>query len=234
VSNSEYFGHDLEAMLFAENYLNWIHDIFTPYLGKKIAEVGAGTGNYSKLILQLDIETLSAFEPSKKMYEILQNKLVDNRNIKLINSTFIEMHKDYHDTFDSIIYVNVMEHIKDDLTELRAAQSALRKGGHLLIFVPAIPWLYSKYDKKLGHYRRYYKKQLQEKIRAAELDVIDMRYFDAAGMLPWLIHFVLLRKDMTNSNVHLYDKYYIPIARRFETLINPPLGKNIILVAKKS
>jgi SAM-dependent methyltransferase len=231
--NNAYYGSDLEAMLFAKNYGGWIFDSLKPYLGDTVAEVGAGSGNFSDLIIQSKVRQLYAFEPSNNMYPLLQKRIGHHANVEIFNSNFTEKHESLIGHLDSIIYINVLEHISNDDNELLMARNALQDGGYIFIFVPALSWLYSQYDAKIGHYRRYHKSQLKNKIEAAKLDIIDIRYFDIAGVIPWYINFVLLKKDMSKNGVQLYDKFIVPISRNFEQIVKPPIGKNILLIAQK-
>lgn len=219
--------------MFARNYGQWIFDYFEPYLGQRIAEVGAGMGNFSQLILNNDIAQLYAFEPSPNMYENLQARIGGHKNTTLINGTFEEKAYDLSGRLDSVIYINVLEHIEDDQRELEIARDALKPGGNLLIFVPALSWLYSNFDREIGHFRRYHKQPLTNKIKHAGLDITDIRYFDMAGILPWYANFVLMKGQMNKKGVHLYDKLAVPVSRMVEKLLTPPIGKNLILVAKK-
>jgi SAM-dependent methyltransferase len=229
---SQYFGKDLEAMSFAINYHKWIMDEFYPYLGSFVAEVGAGTGNFSRLILETHIKSLNAYEPSKNMYPLLKEALSQDKRAEAIKGFFSSA--DTEEGFDSILYVNVLEHIKDDASELANAHKALNLNGHLLIFVPALPWLYSDLDKQLGHFRRYVKKDLADLTKKVGFTIVKARYFDIAGIIPWYVNFVLLNNSIRGGSVSLYDRLVVPLMRLSERLIPPPIGKNVLLIAKKT
>lgn len=235
-----YIGRDLEAMAFAENYHSWILQIFEPYLGKRIVEVGAGTGAFSELILRRAPESLSLVEPSREMFRILGERLKlgdGGGRVRAYNSVFAEVAGRIKEEQapDSIIYVNVMEHVADDAAELAAVHRTLCEGGRAFIFVPALRWLYGSFDKQVGHHRRYGKSELEEKCRRAGFRVLKSGYFDLAGIVPWWVKYCLLKSDkMEAGAVEFYDRYVVPAAKRIETLLRPPVGKNIILVAEKS
>jgi Methyltransferase domain len=131
------------------------------------------------------------------------------------------------------MYINVLEHIKDDEKELAHVYKTLKSGGHVLIFVPTLSWLYSDLDKTIGHYRRYHKRELVKLMKDAGFDVVKVKYLDFSGMIPWYIAFVLLRRVITSGNVSAYDKWIVPAIRRIERIIKPPIGKNLLLVGKK-
>ncbi len=234
MGNSEspkYFGKDLEAMSFAKNYHDWILSEFAPYLGKRVAEIGAGTGSFSQLLLQSGIEHLEAFEPSQNMYPLLQSKLAEEDRANTSQVFF--QGSEYINSFDALCYVNVLEHIEDDMKELSQARQALTDNGHLLIFVPALQWLYSKFDEKVGHFRRYDKTSLAHLVGRAGYSLVSAKYFDMAGILPWYINFVLLKNTLGGGSVSLYDRAVVPLMRVIEGLQTAPIGKNILLIAKK-
>jgi hypothetical protein len=126
-----------------------------------------------------------------------------------------------------------LEHIKEDEKELACARSGLKIGGYFLGFVPALPWLYSDLDNKLGHFRRYTKPELVRLVEKSGFKVIKVKYFDLAGIVPWFISLVWLKRTLTGAQVSLYDKFVVPIVKNLERMITPPIGKNLIIVAKK-
>ena len=230
----QYFGKDLETMYFAKNYHKWILYEFAPYLGNVIAEIGAGTGNFSSFLIEKGVEHLIAFEPSNNMFPLLDDRLGKANKVKTINAFFRDKAHQYENTFDSVLYVNVLEHIEDDKNELSYAYKTVKEKGHLLIFVPALSFLYSDLDKKVGHYRRYHKQGLVELIQSAGFSIKKVKYFDISGIIPWYFAFVLFKKTTTEGNVSLYDRLIVPVMRKFESIITPIIGKNLLLVAQKA
>lgn len=229
----EYFGKDLEAMSFAHNYHKWIINEFAPYLGRTMAEVGAGTGNFSQFLLQAGVEQLVAYEPSDNMFAQLETQFADVDAVTSVNGFFEDDSNDYLNTFDSVCYVNVLEHIEDDVVALQHAYKTLKVGGHILIFVPALAFLYSELDRKVGHFRRYSKKGLVEVAESAGFVINKTHYFDMLGIVPWYIAFVLLKQTTTEANVSLYDKLVVPLASKLEPRLRPFIGKNLVLVGTK-
>lgn len=235
----EYIGKDLEAMDFAVAYHRWILDRMRPYFGKHLVEVGAGTGAFSEMLLDTGPESLTVIEPSA-MYETLRSSLKERENsaeVRYYNNIFANVADEIHQTGppDSILYINVLEHIKDDERELKLARETLDAGGRIFIFVPAIPALLSEFDRQIGHFRRYSRQELQVKCEATGFKVLTVSWFDMAGILPWLIKYRLLRSlNMERGAVRLYDKIAIPIIRPLENLIRPPIGKNLLLIAERS
>jgi SAM-dependent methyltransferase len=230
----QYFGKDLEAMSFAKNYHGWILKEFQPFLGDVVAEVGAGTGNFSQILLCSHIKQLMAFEPSGNMYPVLLERLKNNPKAQAINDYFGGPTSAHEEKFDSVIYVNVLEHVEDDTGELRHAFKAIKPGGRLLLLVPALPWLYSDLDRHLGHFRRYYKGELVKKVSQAGFRIVKAKYFDSLGIIPWYIFFTLLKRRISGNKVSLYDKIAVPIMSLLEGIVPPPIGKNVLLIGEKT
>lgn len=230
--HQQYFGRDLEAMGSAKNYHNWIIDEFKPYIQGHVAEVGAGSGDIAGLLRDY-AERLTLFEPSDNMYPLLFRRFLHDSKVCTIHDTLNGHRRQFVSTLDTVIYVNVLEHIENDKKELAQIHEVLKPGGHALIFVPALPFLFCKFDQQIGHFRRYLKKDLISLSEKIGFKPIKARYFDLAGIIPWFIFFVLSKQTLTIKNVNYYDKYIIPIARIVEEAIAPPLGKNILLVIQK-
>lgn len=233
-----YVGKDLEAMSFAENYHRWILEEFRPFLGTKLVEVGAGTGLFTRLLLKEDVESLTAVEPSE-MFERLQEGLSITPagvDVHLHRATFGQVHERIREEAkpDSIIYVNVLEHIREDESELQMVHETLEPGGRCFIFVPALMALYGKFDRKIGHFRRYTKPELEGKCTSAGFKIIRSRYFDFAGIFPWFVKYRMLGSDsLGGSAVSVYDKVAVPMIKTIEKFIVPAVGKNILLIAEK-
>lgn len=233
-NNPNYFGTDLEIMSNANNYYNWIISEFKHFIGNNIAEIGAGSGNFTEFLLKENIKKISSYEPSKNMYKILKNKFSNNKIVNIYNGYFGNSNVPQKELFDTILYINVLEHIKDDKKELLNVQKSLKPNGHVLIFVPALNWLYSDFDKKVGHYRRYNKNDLKLLLEEVGFTIKKLKYFDSIGILPWYIFSVILKLDISNSSVSTYDKLIIPFISTIEKRISPFIGKNLIAVAQKS
>ena len=238
-SERDYAGRDLEATAVAANYRRWILELFQPFLGTRVVEVGAGVGSFSELLLEREIESLSLVEPSPAMYRRLLDRLgQDNENVRIrtYNAVFGEVAAEIksRQNPDSIIYVNVLEHIADDEGELRTIHHTLGHGGRIFVLVPALRWLYGKFDAELGHERRYGSAELCEKLRSAGFKVLSWRYMDMIGIVPWLIKYRLLGSTtLEKGAVSFYDKHLIPISKTLESAVQPPIGKNLVCVGEK-
>jgi SAM-dependent methyltransferase len=231
-----YVGKDLEAMSFAVNYHKWILEEFRPFLGKKLVEVGAGTGSFSEMLIAEKPSNLALVEPSE-MFKFLEkniSQIKTSANVDYYNAVFSETAASLSERPDTIIYVNVLEHIEDDAAELKKVYETLETGGHCLIFVPAFMSLYGAFDEKVGHFRRYTKRDLAVKAKSAGFKVVKSKYFDFVGIFPWYIKYKLLKSNnLENGAVTAYDKFAVPLTKQFERLINFPFGKNILTILKK-
>lgn len=234
-----YAGKDLEAMSFAVNYHRWILSSFAAYLGTRVVEVGAGKGSFSELLCEQRPESLALVEPSPSMFEQLSQAVKEfcgTTDLKLYNATFQQVAPQIRrlQQPDSIVYVNVLEHTADDQTEIRVIHETLAPGGRVFIFVPALSWLYGSFDREINHYRRYSRGDLEASCRAAGFRILCSRYFDVFGVLPWWIKYKLLQsRTMGSASVKFYDQAIVPIAKRLEAKLEPPVGKNVLLVAEK-
>lgn len=228
---AEYPGKELEAMSFASNYHRWIIAELGGFLGKRVVEVGAGRGDVSALLLEAGVQQLFAYEPSPKLFAVLREQFATEPRVTVVNGFFRP--ESAPPGIDAVVYINVLEHIEDDRLELRSVYQALGAGARLLVFVPALRWLYSNADAEFGHYRRYEGPELLEKVQEAGFEVEQWRYFDLAGIIPWYLNFVLLKRPLTTGSVFLYDRLAVPPMRRIEKWVKPPTGKNLLLVAYK-
>ena len=231
-----YPGKDLEAMSFAVNYHKWILAEFRPFLGRNVIEVGAGTGDFSALLLGEQIDKLSLVEPSEMFDHLSQNIASDSISIAFFRNIFADVVGRFEgsEAPDTIIYINVLEHIEDDSHELRLIYECLRPGGNALIFVPALPSLYGEFDRQIGHFRRYIKKDLSVLARTAGFTVVKAKYFDFVGMIPWFIKYKVLKSSTLESGlIKLYDNIAVPVNKVAESLITPPVGKNLLFVLEK-
>jgi SAM-dependent methyltransferase len=227
---------DLERLGTADRFFGWTLDEFRPYLHGRVLEVGAGLGTITRKLAESD-EALCvvALEPAGNLFgELAAYAAINPRVVAspLISADYL---KTTDDQFDAVLYLNVLEHIEHDVEELRTTAAALRPGGHVLVFGPGLRWLYSELDYNAGHYRRYTVPGLRRVAEEAGLQVVAVRYMDVLGVLPyWLVYRLLRRQAISGSTMWGYDRVLVPLSRLIQSLLRrPPLGKNVILVARK-
>lgn len=229
-----YEGRDLEVLADLPRYYNWIVDLFAPHIAGRGLEIGAGTGTISGRIRPY-LDTLQLVEPSANLIPALESRFSDDESVSVAHATLeAYLAQTGGETYDTIAMVNVLEHIEDDAAALAGLFDALRPGGHLLIFVPALPFLYSALDRSVGHFRRYTRSTLRSPIEQAGFSIRILRYFDILGVGPWWLINTLGGATGFNPRLAgLYDAVGVPVTRAVETLVPPPLGKNLIAVAEK-
>jgi 2-polyprenyl-3-methyl-5-hydroxy-6-metoxy-1,4-benzoquinol methylase len=235
--DDEHFGaaDDIEQLGTAKYFFDWVLDEFQPYLRGRVLEVGAGTGTITrKLVERYPDLSVTALEPAENMIGELEAYAAVHPRVTAYRQTLADFVPP-DGGFDAAMYLNVLEHIGDDATEVRRAAAVLKPGGALLVFGPAHEWLYSDLDYKAGHYRRYSLRQLRATVTEAGFDVVKLRYFDMLGVFPyWLVYRLLRHNDIPGSTMWGYDRLVVPTSRLLQRLVRrPPFGKNVILVARK-
>jgi ubiquinone/menaquinone biosynthesis C-methylase UbiE len=214
--------------------------ILQQHLAGTALEVGAGGGAVTRA-LSAHCSSVTALEPHKELHSTLARTTSDLSNVTTRNE-FLQSYvqslsgkpPDQRQGFDAIVYINVLEHIADDLAELSLATSVLKHDGRVLIVVPAHQWLYAKVDRLTGHHRRYSKRGLQSAITRSGLHVESIRYFDTVGLLPYYVIYKLLRSTSTaGTNAVIYSRIIMPISYLLYRFSKGHLiGKNLVAVAK--
>lgn len=231
---TSYPGHDLEAMSAADRYNREIVNAFSPFLGERSIEVGAGIGNISVLLLERQLEHLHVVEPDRVLHARASERLRGRARVT-VHRGFLSsvLAHDRIGGADSVVSVNVLEHVEDDVTELALMRSVLRPGGHLCLWVPALPALYSDFDRSLGHYRRYRKAELAAKIRDAGFGAVRIEYRDIVGMAAWFLCCRVLGLGLSPGKMRIYDRVVVPLATGIERRLRLPVGKNLLVVARR-
>ncbi|MEA3183664.1 MAG: hypothetical protein QOJ74_141 [Ilumatobacteraceae bacterium] len=236
-SNSQFgAAEELENLANADRFFGWIADELSPHLGHRILEVGAGIGTIAtKVSERKAISEITAIEPAENLFERLQATATRLPNVAALQLTSQELAAQGPRQFDSVIYVNVLEHILDDAAEMRTAFSLVAPGGTLGVFVPAMSRLYGSLDYKSGHHRRYDKARLREVIAGAGFEIVELRYLEVAGLVPyWLMYRVLNRQTLSPMSSGVFDRAIIPVSKLVQRLVpSPPIGKNLLAIARR-
>ena len=231
---SPYPAHDLDAMSVADRYGREIVRGFAPYLGRRVLEVGAGIGSISLLLLERRPARLHVVEPDAGCYAALAERVGDRGGVVAHNGYLGGVLAGGGiGRVDSVVSVNVLEHVEDDVAELALMHSALRPGGHLCLWVPALPSLYSRLDRDLGHHRRYRRTELSARLADAGFETVALHYRDLVGMVAWFVSCRLLGQRLTRGRVRLYDRLVMPVTATVGRWVRPPIGKNLVAVARK-
>ena len=233
-TSADYEGSDLEALSVLPAYYDWIVGCFYPYLHGHGIEFGAGIGTVAAR-LRPHLERLDLVEPSPNLLPRLHDRFAGDGAVSIFGDALEDRIGALPDGGrDVAVLVNVLEHIEDDAAALGELRRIVRVGGHVLIFVPALAFLYSAFDRAIGHHRRYHKDDLARRVTDAGLVVVKAHYFDLCGIIPWwLVNTVGGRTAISPGLSGLYGSLVVPVMRRVESAVRPPVGKNIVLVARR-
>jgi SAM-dependent methyltransferase len=229
-----YAGTEFEAMAEARNYYQWILRAFRPFMGHRVLEVGAGQGNFSCYLLECEPEELYLMEPTPHLALRLTDRFSSLPNVHVVQGTLKESEIALrHERLDTVVCVNVLEHIDNDLEALHLMQKLLRlANGRLLLFVPACPFLYNSLDRAYGHFRRYRKPELLRKLASAGFTPLRCQYVNALGLLSWwYVGSVRRRRTLDAASVRWYDRHIIPLVAGFEHYCRVPVGQSLLAVA---
>jgi SAM-dependent methyltransferase len=224
---------DLEIMAQANNYQNWMFRKIAPYVGQRILEVGAGIGNFTRLLL--DRELVVPTDLSPLCVNRLQQRLSDGLHVqpKLLDlgNPGDDNWSTFH--FDTIICLNVLEHVEDHERALKFMHSVLDPGGRAVILVPAFQFLFGTIDAKIGHFRRYRRHDLLPLMRAAGFTIEHSFYMNVIGMAGWFWNNRIRKINEEDAGqIQIFDRYIAPWAERVEQLLPPPVGLSLIAIGR--
>lgn len=174
----------LDSLSAMKNYYNCILQELSPFIGNRLLEVGAGIGTFTNALLGLEnIQKIFLLEPSPVLFDEIKRKFNDDPRIEFICSRAEDIGSETlaRINVDTIIFLNVLEHIKDDEGLLKRYSYGLKPGSRVLTFSPAFQILFGRLDASAGHYRRYSKNSIKQKLEAAGFDVVYLRYFNFVG-----------------------------------------------------
>lgn len=222
------------------NYHRWILRQFDGAVGRRIWDAGAGVGIVSTLLSER-CDFLLASEFTEANLEALRSTFAQREHVRV---EFCDLTKkaalDFaaHD-LDTIVTLDVLEHLEDDAQALGVYHSVLQPGGRLCIKVPAHPFLFGTMDEASLHFRRYTKKELGHKLSAAGFKVERLRYMNMAAVVPYLLKGRILKKQHNFSNsidggkLGFYNKL-MPWLERAERILPKPFGLSVIAVGRKA
>lgn len=234
LNSVSYHGRDLEVLAEMPRYYDWILDHFRPHLNGAAIEFGAGTGTISSR-LRPHVETLDLVEPSPNLVDHLLSRFDGDTKVSVYGRS-LEHHlsETGPEQYDSVIAVNLLEHIEDDSSAMKGFFDLLVPGGKACLFVPALPSLMSRLDFEFGHFRRYTRQSLGELADIAGFRLVEISYMDCLGIVPWFFVYRIGQSVSFNAHaVKLYDSLGIPFTRTLESLLKPRIGKNLVLIAEK-
>jgi SAM-dependent methyltransferase len=221
-----------------KNYNKWIFDNISPFVGDRVMDVGAGLGNFIPFLstrdLVLAIDTLDIFLNNlNKEYSSYANILI--RKCDVQEDAVVSLGREC--AIDTVICNNVLEHVENDLKALNNIRKILDSNGKLIIIVPAFKFLYSNWDRSVGHFRRYTHSEIKDKLRKADFTVLSNSYMNMFGVLGWFLNGRII-KNTPNKNFFVrrqaifFDRYMVRLLRCIEAKMHPPFGLSLIVIAR--
>ncbi|WP_339889643.1 class I SAM-dependent methyltransferase [uncultured Flavobacterium sp.] len=217
----------------ANKFNNWMYETIKPHCKGKILEIGSGIGNISEYFVK-DKQDIVLSDLRDNYIEIAKKKFPnDVIKIDLVDENFDKKYSSLLGTFDTVFALNVVEHIKDDVQAIANCKKLLKKGGHLIILVPAYQSLFNQFDVELEHYRRYTQKSLKKIIIENQLTIKKTFSFNLIGILGWFVTgSVLKKKSIPEGQMGLFNKL-VPIFKLADVLTFRKIGLSVICFAVK-
>ncbi len=221
-------------MAEARNYFAWQGRMVLPHLGRRVVEVGCGTGNFTGELL--DREIVIAVDVETECLERLRARYQGRSNLHISQcgpgDAAFEALGGLRP--DSCVCLNVLEHIAGDREALAAMAAILQPGGAIVVLAPAFQALYGPIDYQLGHFRRYTCASLRQTAQAAGLETAQIRYMNLPGFFGWWANARLFRlKEQSATQIAFFDRVLAPAISRIESVVTPPFGQSVLAVLRK-
>lgn len=218
----------LERLATAPRFNRWMYDRLARWIDGAVIEVGSGIGNLSQFLVTRPRVVLTDTEPAYRAY--LEKRFRDREHVRVRSLTLPEIPPELREEpFDSVVCLNVLEHIDRDREALGAMRDLVRPAGTVVLLVPAVPALYGELDRALGHYRRYTPSMLRRLFDAAGLGLRHLEYFNLAGMPGWwFVGRVLRRSMIPTGSLRLYNAL-VPLFR-LERYVPWRTGQSLIAI----
>jgi SAM-dependent methyltransferase len=231
MTDYSYVGTELELFSAATVWKSYFRRHIEPFLGAEVLEVGAGMGGTTKLLCSPRQEAWTCLEPDPELARTLFESVERGelpRTCRVVTGTLAQMPP--ASVFDTLLYIDVLEHIEDDRAELQQAAAHLKPGGHLVVLGPAHPMLFSPFDQAIGHYRRYTRSSLRA-ITPEGLVIVRSIYLDSVGLLASLGNRLFLAQSMPGTRqISFWDKILVRCSRLLDPLFGYSLGKSVLTV----
>jgi glycosyltransferase involved in cell wall biosynthesis len=225
----------LRRMAMLAPYNRWLHERFEKHLGHRILEVGSGVGNQTRYFID-ERERVVASDIEPHYVRELRSRFGDRSNVRIASYRFplSETDRDelHREGIDTVVCMNVLEHIEDDTATLRDFATVLPPGGRLVLLVPSLKALYGTLDRHLNHFRRYDQQELQMKLGAAGFAIDDMRFLNRVAVPGWWFNSRVLRRKVMPRGQLRFFKWVMPLLR-LEERRPPNFGLSLLVVARK-
>lgn len=231
---TDYIGDELSLFQHAKNWKAYYSSYFKKYLHGRILEVGAGLGGTTLSLCDGTQKEWLCLEPDPKLSINIETLISENKLPSCCKSkTGFLSDIPVTEKFNAILYIDVIEHIEDDYAELNKASQYLEKDGVILIIVPAHQFLYSPFDKAIGHYRRYSVKRTKQAV-PSDLKILKAIYLDSVGLAASMANKLFLKQSYpTLKQVLFWDRTMVPVSKLADQLLFHSVGKSVLLIAQK-
>lgn len=227
----DYSGTELELFAKAVRWKAYWGRFARPHITGKVLEVGAGLGANMAVLQHPGVRSWLCLEPDPRLAAAIRARPDLPEAADVMTATIHDLPAT--PAFDTVLYLDVLEHIEDDAGELRAALDRLTPGGRLVVFAPAHNWLFSPFDAAIGHHRRYSRSSLRRAMPNGA-PPLSARYLDSAGALLSLANRFLLRSPApTQKQILFWDRRIVPVSRLLDPVLGFRLGKNLLMVWRK-
>ena len=231
--SSGYTVADQRRMSQAKRYFAWQSDLSKAQLGRRVLEVGCGLGNFTERLLDRELVIGIDIDPNCIAHH--QSRFAGQPQIRsqvldAFDPAFLRLRDE---RIDSIVCLNVLEHIEQDQTVLERMQQVLPPGGCVVLMIPAFMALYGPIDHHLGHYRRYTRAGLIETASRAGLRPRLLHYMNTVGFFGWWLNSKLRRQEQSEAQIATFDNYVVPVMARLEGWVRPPFGQSLFAVLEK-
>jgi SAM-dependent methyltransferase len=229
----KYVGSELGLFAPMGNWKTYLSCQLQPFLRGDILEVGAGIGSNIRFLDSGGGGRWVCLEPDAELHRQLLKTIAETESRRKYETLCGTLECLAGQQFDTIIYIEVLEHIANDREELDQAASHLRQGGQLIVVAPAHQRLFSPFDVAIGHYRRYNRAMLRY-LTPASLGLERMKYLDCGGLVLSAGNAFILRQSMpTHAQLRFWDRWVVPLSRVFDRLFLYSVGKTILAVWRK-
>jgi SAM-dependent methyltransferase len=222
----------LQRVARLSRYNAWLWEQVSPYIGKRILEVGSGIGTMTRYFLGREL--VLATELDQQYLQRLQRAFANRPNLTVSSLDLNEPLPQWvpESQLDTILCCNVLEHIEDDEAVLSRFAQSLPSGGRVVLIIPALKRLYGEIDKAIHHYRRYDREEIAAKLERAGLRVETIKFFNIAGVPGWYLNSCLLKRKAVPGMQARLNSLLVPLLR-LEKHLPLPWGMSLLAVGQK-
>jgi SAM-dependent methyltransferase len=216
-------------------FARWMYSSVRHYLGATVLDAGAGLGTYTELLLR-DAKRVTSLEYDERFVAVLRERFAGDDRVKVLQGDLSDprVFKDVP-TVDSILCLNVLEHVEDDLSAMKNLYEKVRPGGTLAALVPAYPRLFNKMDVAVGHHRRYRKSEFEARLRTAGWTVERVFRFNAFGIAGWFVAGSILKRTTPGRDLTRLFDALVPAFSIFERgVIRGLVGLSLVAVCRRT